>query len=191
MTESLLLAAIGGAVGMMIAHWGGAALRAGLLPQSEAAAGFRDMRTVLYAAAAALAVGLLTGLAPILQASRADLTNDLKAGTREGTYGRSRTRVVLLVLQGALSVILLIGAGLFVRSLGNVRNVRLGYDVDPVMMVGLNMRGLKLDSVATIALRRRLLEVATSIPVVENQPAGRRPSGAPGASACTWRESTP
>ncbi len=168
MTESLLLAVLGGAVGMVIAHWGGAALRAGLLPQSEAAAGFRDTRTVLYAAAAALVVGLLTGLAPILQATRADLTNDLKAGTREGTYGRSRTRVVLLVLQGALSVILLVGAGLFVRSLGNVRDIRLGYDVEPVMMANLNMRGMQLDSTATIALRRRLLEVATSIPVVEN-----------------------
>ena len=168
LTESLLLAMIGGVAGLVIAHWGGAALRAGLLPQSEAAAGFRDMRTILYAAAAALAVGLLTGLAPILQATRADLTNDLKAGTREGTYGRSRTRVALLVLQGALSVILLVGAGLFVRSLGNVRNVRLGYDVEPVLMAELNMRGVKLDSAATVALKNRLLEVATSIPVVEN-----------------------
>jgi predicted permease len=168
LTESLLLAVLGGAVGMMIAHWGGAALRAGLLPQSEAAAGFGDMRTVLYAAVAALAVGLLTGLAPILQASRADLTNDLKAGTREGTYGRSRMRVALLVVQGALSVILLVGAGLFVRSLGNVRNIRLGYDVDPIMMVELNMRGVRIDSAPKVALRRRLLEVATSIPVVQN-----------------------
>jgi putative ABC transport system permease protein len=77
-------------------------------------------------------------------------------------------RVGLLVLQGALSVILLVGAGLFVRSLGNVRNIRLGYDVDPVMMVELQMRGVELDSAPKIALRRRLLEVATSIPVVEN-----------------------
>jgi putative ABC transport system permease protein len=168
MTESLVLAVLGGAVGMVIAHWGGAALRAGLLPQSEAAAGFRDLRTVLYAALAALTVGLLTGLAPILQASRADLTNDLKAGTREGTYGRSKMRVGLLIVQGALSVILLVGAGLFVRSLGNVRNIRLGYDVEPVMMANMNMRGMQLDSSATIALRRRLLEVATTIPVVEN-----------------------
>jgi putative ABC transport system permease protein len=168
MTESLVLALLGGAVGMVVAHWGGAALRAGLLPQSEAAGGFRDLRTVLYAALAALIVGLLTGLAPILQASRADLTNDLKAGTREGTYGRSKMRVGLLIVQGALSVILLVGAGLFVRSLGNVRNIRLGYDVEPVMMANLNMRGMKLDSSATIALRRRLLEVATTIPVVEN-----------------------
>ena len=168
LTESVLLAALGGVVGMVIAHWGGAALRAGLLPQSEAAAGFQDMRTVLYAAVAAIAVGLLTGLAPILQASRADLTSDLKAGTREGTYGRSRMRVGLLVVQGALSVILLVGAGLFVRSLGNVRNIRLGYDVDPIMMVELNMRGMKTDSVSNIALKSRLLEVAKSIPVVQN-----------------------
>ena len=126
------------------------------------------MRTVLYAFAAALGVGLLTGIAPILQARRADLTNDLKAGTREGTYGRSRMRVGLLIVQGALSVILLVGAGLFVRSLGNVNNIRLGYDVDPVMMVQLNMRGVKMDSAAQIALKRRLLEVAKSIPVVEN-----------------------
>jgi predicted permease len=168
LTESVLLALLGGALGLMIAHWGGAALRASLLPQSEAAAGFRDVRTVMYAAVAALAVGLLTGLAPIIQARRADLTNDLKAGTREGTFGRSKIRVGLLIVQGALSVILLVGAGLFVRSLGNVRNIRLGYDVDPVMIVELNMRGVQLDSAPKAALRRRLLEVALSIPVVKN-----------------------
>ena len=168
MTESVVLALLGGVLGIVIAHWGGAALRAGLLPQNEAPAGFQDGRTVLYAAMAALTVGLLTGLAPILQATRADLTNDLKAGTREGTYGRSRLRVGLLVVQGALSVILLVGAGLFVRSLGNVRNIRLGYDVDPIMVVEFNLRGMTMDSVARIALRKRLVEAATSIPVVEN-----------------------
>jgi predicted permease len=76
-------------------------------------------------------------------------------------------RVGLLVVQGALSVILLVGAGLFVRSLGNVRNIRLGYDVDPVMIVDLNMRGVELDSAPKVALRRRLLEVAQTIPVVQ------------------------
>ena len=62
------------------------------------------------------------------------LAPSLKAGVREGTYQRSRTRTVLLVLQGALSVVLLVGAGLFVRSLHNVRSLRLGYDVDPVLL---------------------------------------------------------
>ncbi len=168
LVESVVLAALGGVAGMVVAHWGGAALRAGLLPQSEAAGGFRDLRTVAYAAAAAIFVGLLTGLAPVFQSRRADLTNDLKAGTREGTYTRSRTRVGLLVLQGALSVILLVGAGLFVRSLQNVQHLRLGYDVDPIAIVEMNMRGVELDSGPRVALRHRLLEAATSMPVVEN-----------------------
>ena len=90
---------------------------------------------MLFAAGAAIVVGLLTGLAPVLQAGRADLTGDLKAGSREGTYHRSKARVGLLVLQATLSVVLLVGAGLFVRSLRNVERTRLGYDVDPVMLV--------------------------------------------------------
>ena len=86
---------------------------------------------------AALAAGLLTGLAPILQSGRADLTLDLKAGAREGTMHRSRLRTGLLVFQGALSVLLLVGAGLFVRSLHNVQTMRLGYDADRVLAVDL------------------------------------------------------
>ena len=168
LTESMLLAVFGGVVGLMVAHWGGAALRAGLLEKSEAPAGLRDPRTVLFATGAALVVGLLTGLAPVLQAGRANLTGDLKSGSREGTYHRSKTRIALLVLQATLSVVLLIGAGLFVRSLRNVERTRLGYDVEPVMLVNLNMRGVKLDSVATIGLRQRLLATAKTIPGVEN-----------------------
>ncbi|MFN2566389.1 MAG: ADOP family duplicated permease [Gemmatimonadaceae bacterium] len=168
LTESVLLALLGGAAGILVAHFAGAVLRASLLEQSEAAAGLRDPRTVLFAAAAALAVGVLTGLAPLLQARRTDLTADLKAGSREGTYHRSRARIALLVMQGALSVVLLVGAGLFVRSVRNVQSIRLGYDVDPVLIVELNMRDVKLDSAAAAALRLRLLEAAKAIPGVEN-----------------------
>ena len=168
LTESLVLALAGGAAGILIAHWGGAALRAGLLGKSEAAAGLRDPRTVLFTAGAAVVVGLLTGMAPVLQAGRANLSADLKAGAREGSYHRSRARIVLLVLQGALSVVLLVGAGLFVRSLRNVRDIHMGYDVDPVMLVDLQMRGMKLDSAQTVALRRRLLQAAKTIPGAEN-----------------------
>ena len=168
LTESVLLALLGGAAGILVAHFAGAALRAGLLDRSEAAAGFRDPRTVLFAAGVALAVGVLTGLAPLLQVGRANLTGDLKAGTREGTYHRSPARIALLVFQGALSVILLVGAGLFVRSLHNVQSLRLGYDVDPVLLVNLTMRGVQIDSAATVALRERLLEAAKQIPGVMN-----------------------
>ena len=134
-------------------------MRAGLLDRSEAPAGLSDPRTVLYGAAAAIAVGLLTGIAPIFSAGRADLTTDLKAGTREGTYTRSRMGIGLLVLQGTLSVLLLVGAGLFVRSLRNVQSLRWGYDVDPILLVSPNMRGVTLDSAKRTELSERLLRL--------------------------------
>jgi predicted permease len=65
-----------------------------------------------------------------------------------------------------LSVVLLVGAGLFVRSLRNVRDVRLGFDADSVLVVGLSMRDVRLDSAATVALRLRLLEAAKRVPGV-------------------------
>src|SRR6185503_11461501 len=151
LTESLILAVIGGTVGLVVAQWGGAALRAAFFTKAEPVVYYRDPRTVLFAGGAAVIVGILAGLAPIFQTSSASrsLVDDLKAGAREGMHGRSRVRVALLVVQGALSVVLLVGAGLFVRSVSNVRSARLGYDVDPVMLVDLNMRGVKLDSVHT------------------------------------------
>ena len=169
LTESTLLALAGGAAGLLLAHWGGAVLRSTLLERSEAAGGLQDARTVLFAGGAALLVGLLTGLAPVLQAGRADLTSDLKSGVREGgSHHGAGTRRALLILQSALSVILLVGAGLFVRSLQNVESMRLGYDVDPVLIVSLNMRGVTLDSAEALALRHRMLETARATPGVEN-----------------------
>ena len=169
LTESIILALLGGVAGAFVAHWGGAVLRATLLEQeSQAPAGLRDPRTVLFALLAAVVVGLLTGLAPVLQANKVDLNADLKAGAREGTHARSPARTLLLVFQGALSVVLLVGAGLFVRSLENVRALRLGYDVDPVLLVSLNMRGEELDSARSVQLRERLLGAAMTLPGVEN-----------------------
>jgi predicted permease len=166
--ESLVLALLGGAAGLFVAHFAGSVLRASMFDSNESAFGLRDARTVLFAFVAAVAVGLLTGLAPALQTRRADLTNDLKAGMREGTYSRSRLRVGLLVAQAALSVILLVGAGLFVRSLNNVKGVRLGFDVDPVLLVDFNMRGMKVDSAHMVELRQRMLATAKALPGVEN-----------------------
>ncbi len=165
-TESVLLAACGGVAALLVAEWGGAVLRAGFLPKSADLSVMADTRTVIFAGVAALLTGLLTGLAPGLQALRLNLVGDLKAGAREGSYRRSRLRVGLLIAQGALSVVLLVGAGLFVRSLYHVRVIPLGYDVDPVLLVDLNMRGVRLDSVQHVMLRRELLTTAQTIPEV-------------------------
>src|SRR5207247_4831506 len=154
--ESLLLAGLGGLAGLLIAEWGGALLRAGFLSKSADVRVVGDPRTVLFAGAAAVCAGILTGLAPALQEWRADLFSDLKAGTREGTYRRSRTRVALLVLQGALSVVLLVGAGLFVRSLNNVLGLRLGYDVDKLLWVNVEERSQKRTDAEKRSLREGL-----------------------------------
>src|SRR5690606_34944099 len=101
--ESLTLAALGCIAGLVLAQWGGSVLSAQFLPAAEGIS-VVDGRTLLFAGACLLLVGLLTGLAPALHAGRGDLTSDLKSGAREGTYRRSKTRAALLVTQGALSV---------------------------------------------------------------------------------------
>ncbi|MEO8451238.1 MAG: ABC transporter permease [Gemmatimonadota bacterium] len=167
LTESIVLAALGGALGLIIARFGGTVLRALFLPADAGSGSILDLRTIAFAAVVALLAGILTGLAPVLQARRADLASALKTGARDGTYHQSRTRSGLLVLQGALSVVLLIGAGLFVRSLQNVEQTRLGYDVDPVLYVDPTLRGVDLSNDERAALGKRLLEAANAIPGVE------------------------
>jgi predicted permease len=164
--ESILLASIGGIAGLLVAEWGSAALRRGLLPDANRAPVITDWRTVAFAAAVTLAVGILVGLAPVLQSRRTDLVEDLKSGAREGRYQRSRLRAALVIVQSALSVALLVAAGLFVQSVRHVRDVRLGYDVDPVLVVGWNLRGVQLNSAQAAALNSRMLDAATSMPGV-------------------------
>jgi predicted permease len=172
LAESLVLAALGGLAGLLVAWWGGAILRSLFLPSWAPRASLADPRTVAFAALAALLVGVLTGLAPALHAGRGDLTEMLKAGAREGTHQRSRTRTALLLVQAALSVVLLIGAGLFVRSLEHVRALRLGYDVDPVLYVERNARGMVATDAERIANIRELLQQARSLPGVASASLG-------------------
>ncbi|MDQ6827534.1 MAG: ADOP family duplicated permease [Gemmatimonadota bacterium] len=167
LVESVLLALLGGIAGLLLAQWGGATLRAAFLPTAASAPVVSDPRTVVFVGIAALFAGLLTGLAAAWQARRVDLAHDLRAGVREGSRQRTPARAMLLVLQGALSVTLLVGAGLFVRSLTNARHLRLGFDVDPVLTVALRTRDVRLDSAQAVLLRDRLLATARSLPGVD------------------------
>jgi len=168
MTESVVLALIGCALGVLIAQTGGQILSRQFLPEGHAFSLFNDARTLMVAIGAALFAAMLTGIVPAMLATKADLATALKAGAREGTYHRSRTRTVLLIAQGALSVALLVGAGLFVRSLNRVRDIRLGYDADRIVLVRRDLRGFSLGDTATIALQQRLLERAQALPGVEH-----------------------
>jgi putative ABC transport system permease protein len=167
-TESLVLATVGSLLGLVVATWLSGILRASFLPGTAPAPIATDPRTLGFMGIVTLAVGVFTGILPMFQAGRLTLTDDLKAGARAGTHSRSRARGALLVLQGALSLVLLVGAGLFVRSLRHVRDVRLGFDADSVLIVELEMRDVKLDSAGTAALRQRLLAAATTVPGISH-----------------------
>jgi predicted permease len=166
LTESLLLAAIGGAVGLAAAEWGGALLRSLFLPPDVATTALTDSRTLVVALIASFGAAIVTGLAPAAQAMRYDLSQVLAAGGRDAGGRRSRLRTGLLVFQAMLSVLLLVGAGLFVRSLRNVRSLHLGFDVTPIVVVIDNMRGAQVAASERIALEQRLVEDVKAVPGV-------------------------
>lgn len=130
LTESMVLAFLSGIVSILLAIWAGAALRALLLPQVNWPTGVLDLRTTAFAAGATMLVGLIVGTIPALQVWKPNVVASLKAGGSAGRQARSGLRTGLLIGQAALSVVLLVGAGLFVRSLNNVRSVDLGYDIE-------------------------------------------------------------
>jgi len=134
-TESVLLAGLGGAAGLGLALVGGRLIRRLLLPSIEWPDSPADFRVLVVTPAVALSIGILAGLVPALRASRPDLADALKAGTREGGGQRSRLRAGLTIAQAALSVLLLVGAGLFVKSLARVRALDLGLEPERVLVV--------------------------------------------------------
>jgi putative ABC transport system permease protein len=165
--EALVLALLGGVAGLFVAQWGGVAIRSLLLPQGSDFNLATDWRTLGVALGCAIVAALLTAVGPAIVATRTDLAATLKAGAREGVMQRSSLRSSLLIAQGALSVVLLVGAALFVRSLGNVRAVPLGYDPAPILEVTPDFRGTEGDSASRVETRRRLLAAAQAIPGVE------------------------
>jgi predicted permease len=168
LSESTLLAVVGGAVGVLVAQWGGGLLRRFLLPDVEWTAAALDPRVIAVTIVIALVAGVITGLAPVRQLSRTDLVSDLRTGGRGVSLRGSRMRRGLLVLQGGISVILLIGAGLFVRSFHNVRSLDLGFQPEHVLIAELSARGTPIDSARRIELMERLRERAMTVPGVQH-----------------------
>ncbi|HEY4304280.1 MAG TPA: ABC transporter permease [Gemmatimonadaceae bacterium] len=166
--DSCLLALLGGLAGLAVAQWGGQLLRRSLLAGLPFDDAITDTRVLAFTAACALTSGVLAGLAPILQTRRIDVAATLQAGGARGGAARSRLRGGLLVVQTALSVVLLVGAGLFGRSVMTLSATPLGYDADRLLWLEPRMRGEKLDSLQEIALHNALLARAHSLPEAEN-----------------------
>ena len=166
-TESLVLAGAGGVAGVVVAHWGGSVMRSLFIRGDAPSAGILDWRITAFAFATALFAGLVTGAGPAILSGRGELAPTLKSGSREGSPQRSRLRTALLVSQGALSVLLLVVAALFVRSLQEARSVRIGFDAEPVLLANMNARGTQITDTARLELGKRLEAEARAIPGVE------------------------
>lgn len=128
--ESLVLSLAGGAIAALFATWAGIALRRLVLPSINWATSAVDLRTITFVVGVSVMLGLITGLTPALQAMKPDLVESLKAGMRDAAYRGSKLRASLLAVQAALCVVLLVGAGLFLRSLDNVESIGVGYDTE-------------------------------------------------------------
>jgi predicted permease len=153
LTESLLLATIGGVIGVALAVVGTRillALNPDTLP-SMFSAGV-DGRVVAFSAVLSIATGIVFGLVPALDAARANVHDSLKDGGRAASCGRASERVrrLLVVAQVGLAVMLLVGAGLLVRSFRELTRTRLGFDPDHVLTAGLRAAGARYDSSAAI-----------------------------------------
>jgi predicted permease len=140
LTESLLLAVLGGIAGMVIAHWTLALVVSLLPPDVQHTIPFGISGTVvLFGVGLTFATGLMFGLFPALHSTRPDLVSTLKnqAGQRSGAKG-ARLRLLLATSQIALAMMLLTSSGFFVKSLLNVSRVDLGFNVDHVATFGLS-----------------------------------------------------
>ncbi|HLL74217.1 MAG TPA: ABC transporter permease [Pyrinomonadaceae bacterium] len=175
LTESVLLALLGATLGLFLALWG-VDLLVALLPEYVVVGSPRlralgvDAWVLGYTVALSLATSLLFGLAPALQASKADLTDALKEGGRGGAGGswRARLRGGVIVAEVALAVVLLAGAGLMIRTLWQLNNVPLGFDPENVLAVNVDLPEAKYEGPERIAeFYGRAFERVAAVPGVE------------------------
>jgi predicted permease len=147
LTESLLLAVLGGVMGLMLAFWGTDVLvvfmSSGREPITLSVT--PDPRVLGFTVVVSLLTGVLFGLSPALRGTRLDLTPALKESAGHlpgGAHGRGSLRLglgkVLVVTQVALSLLLLVGAGLFVRTLTNLENVNMGFEQRNLLLFGID-----------------------------------------------------
>ena len=140
LTESILLAVAGGGLGLLLASWGTRAALGVLpaaLPRAEQIG--LDMHVLLFTAGISLLAGIVFGLTPALKTSQPDLRETLKQGGRGGSGTRHRAQDVFVVGEMALAVVLLIGAGLTVRSLVRLWSVDPGFNPHNVLMFGVSL----------------------------------------------------
>lgn len=173
LTESVLLSLAGGAAGLLIAYWGVDALVAALPDSQINSLPFLkslhiDVRILGFSFGLSLLTGIVFGLAPALQSSRLDLNEVLKEGGRASSGGaRQRLRSALVMTEIALAVVLLVGAGLMMKSLLRLLQANLGFNPENVLTVTVALPPAKYtDPNSQVSFHQQLKERVQSLPGV-------------------------
>jgi predicted permease len=176
LTESVLLALLGGVAGLALASWGRSilwALRPPSLPDVLDLS--FDPQILAFALGVSLLTGLLFGLVPALQTSRVDLVSNLKEAAAATTGRRSRALSGLVVAQVALSAVLLIGTGLFTRSLQTALSIDPGFAASELLSLSFDLSAAGYDTPRALDFLRRATETAAALPGARSAAVGINP----------------
>ena len=172
LTESLMLASLGGAAGLLLAAWGMrvlVTLDADRIPRAESVV--LDGRVLLFLLAVSVLTGGAFGLIPALGASALDLTGSLKEGGRGSSesIGRNRLRSLLVASEFALALMLLIGAGLMIRSFAALESIQPGFDSSRVLSMVVSVAGTQeAEPHRKVAFYQQLLQQVRGLPNVQS-----------------------
>ena len=169
LTESVLLGVLGGTVGLLLALWGTDALVSAApegIPRLETVG--IDSRVLVFTMLTSILTGVIFGLAPALQVSKTDLNESLKEGDRGSTGNRHRVRGALVVTEVALALVLLIGAGLMVRSFWRLQELKPGFDTHNLLTMQLSVTAKKEDGAKVINFFNQLEQKVRSHPGVKS-----------------------
>ena len=179
LTESVLLAILGGAAGLIIAYWGRSVLwtlRPPFLAQTDLDISL-DARVLAFTLSLTVLTGIFFGIVPALKVSRPDLNETLNAGGRGGTmaWGRSRSRHLLIISEVALAMIALTGAGLFLRSLAFVQSIDPGFESKRLFTINFDLGSQHYDQDHGEQFFRDAIERAGSVPGVQSAAVASNP----------------
>jgi predicted permease len=161
LTESLLLSTLGGALGIVVGYWGKQ-----LLPGAADVPRPFDWRVLTFVLAVSGLTGLLFGILPALRGTGMNVNAALKETSRSVVGSRSWASKILLAVQVAISLVLLVGAGLFLRTLTNLRHVDIGFNPQNLLLFRVNPSLNRYDEKRTLALYREMLERLGAVPGV-------------------------
>jgi predicted permease len=161
LTESVLLAGLGGALGILVGYWGQR-----LLPGAPGQATPLDWRVLAFVLGVTGVTGIVFGVAPALRATAINVNTALKENSRSVVAARSFLSRMLLVAQVAISLVLLVGAGLFLRTLQNLRQVDVGFNAQNLVLFRVSPQLNRYDEQRTRVLYDEMLERLRAVPGV-------------------------